>query len=120
MKKLYGLTILLTILLTVLLMVYMYREWTLLDFVDAASIASLVLAIIGGSLYVSGGGFFTGVAYSFRRFFKKTSPVWQLLEEGDDHDYYPKTRSFPIKNPLLVTASLQFVVTLGISILYFV
>src|SRR5699024_5800018 len=120
MKKLYGLTILLTILLTVLLMVYMYREWTLLAFVDASSIASLILIIIGGSLYVIVVGLFTGVAYSSRRFFKITSKVWQMLEEGDNDDYYPKSRSYPINNPLLVIGSLQFVVTLGISILYFV
>src|SRR5699024_12251838 len=102
MKKLYGLTILLTILLTVLLMVYMYREWTLLAFVDASSIAPFILIIIGGSLYVIGGGFFPGVAYSFRRFFKKTSKVCQMLDEGHDTDYYQKTRCFPINNTCVV------------------
>lgn len=119
MKKLYGITAVIVGLLTLLFMLTMFRDWTLLALVNAVSMASLLLVIVGAILFVVGGGFFYGIAYSFRRFFKKTSKSWQMLDEIEkDEEFRPTTHSFSMTVPFLVVGGVLFLVTLGVSFLF--
>lgn len=119
MKKMYGITLIISVALTLLFMLTMFRDWTLLALVNAVSMVSLLLIISGAALLVVGGGFFYGMAYSFRRFFKKTSKSWQLLDDIEkDEEFRPTTHSFSLTIPFLVVGAVLFIVTLGVSFLF--
>lgn len=120
MKRRYGFTVLIVGILTLLLMLTMFPGWTWLALINAVSMASLLLVLAGGGLFIVGGGFFSGISYSFRRFFKKTSESWKALDEiEEDDDFRPTTYSFSMTVPFLVVGMVLFGLTLGISFLFF-
>lgn len=106
------------LILSVLLMVWMYRQWSLIAFINSASIIALIFLMVGGMLFVVQGGFFSGIAYSFKRFYKKTTKTGEILDEieGDEEDRYePKTHSFSLTYPLILVGAVLFVLTLALS-----
>lgn len=112
----YGVTFIITILLTLMYMTVKSSAWTMLALIDAATITSLILIIVGAVLFVAGQGFFSGIAYSFRRFFKKTKKTWEMLEENDE-EYTVKEHSFSFTTPFLVIGVGLFIAAL-ISAVY--
>lgn len=116
MKKRFGIIFLITIFLTLILLKYKFQSWTMIAFIDAITIASLVLIIIGSFLFVIEGGFFSSITYSFRRFYKRTSKKWQMLNETEeDGEYYVEKQSFSITVPLLLIGFLTFGLALCLS-----
>src|SRR5699024_4654590 len=116
--KNYFIATLITILSTILFMTLKYDAWTILAFINSATITSLILIIIGATLFVSGQGFFSGIAYSFRRFFKKTSKKWEMLDEPDE-EYVVKKHSFSLTLPFLLLGGSLFLLALIRSFIFY-
>ncbi|HLR01263.1 MAG TPA: DUF3899 domain-containing protein [Virgibacillus sp.] len=116
--KNYFIATLITILSTILFMTLKYDAWTILAFINSATITSLILIIIGATLFVSGQGFFSGIAYSFRRFFKKTSKKWEMLDEPDE-EYVVKKHSFSLTLPFLLLGGSLFLLALILSFIFY-
>lgn len=95
-------------------MIIKFNTWTILAFINAATITSLLLLIVGASLYISGEGFFSGIAHSFRRFYKRTSKKWELLDEPDE-EYAVNKRSFSLTGPFLIIGGGLFFLILFLS-----
>jgi hypothetical protein len=116
--KVYLVSIFSALILSVLLMVWMYKQWSLLAFINSASIIALIFLMVGGILFVVEGGFFSGIAYSFKRFYKKTTKTGKILDEiekGEEDKYEPKTHSFSLTYPLILVGTVLFVVALALS-----
>lgn len=116
--KSYGTTTIFTIFSILFFMFVKFDSWTILAFVNAAAVTSLIFIIMGALLFVSGQGFFSGIAYSFRRFFKKTSKTWQMLDEPDE-EYSVRKHSFSLTIPFLAVGIGLFLVTFFISLYVF-
>lgn len=116
--KNYVIALLIAIILTLFFMFTKYDSWTLLEFINALTITSLIMIIIGATLFISGQGFFYGIAYSFRRFFKKTSKKWQMLNEPDE-EYVVNKHSFSLTVPLLLLGAGIFMIVLIVSFAFY-
>lgn len=115
----YGTVIIVGLVLTVLFKIFMFANMTTLSFINAISMTSIVLFVIGAVLFIVEGGIFYGITYSFKRFFKKTAKAAKIRDEfaddDKDDDYEPKTYSFSYTYPFIVTSVVLFLVLLGIS-----
>ncbi|HET7629716.1 MAG TPA: DUF3899 domain-containing protein [Bacillales bacterium] len=110
----YSAIVLFSLILAAMFATVNSSEWSLLSVINAAFLASLLLLIVGASLFVISGGFFNAIVYSFRRFFRKGTKMGKLLE-GDDEDDIPKPVSFSITYPLLIVGGILFIVTMILS-----
>lgn len=99
--KHYSFTFLTAVIIILALMMTKYDAWSMIAFINAASITSLVFICIGAILFVAGQGFFSGIAYSFRRFLKSSSKKWEMLEEPEE-EYVLKRYRFQLTNPFLI------------------
>lgn len=116
--KSYGITLFITIFTTLLLMVLKFNSWTALSFINASTFTSLILIVIGAFLFVTGKGFFSGIAYSFKRFFKKTSKSWISFGEPEE-TYTVNTHSFSLTGPFLIIGISLFVLITILSFVFF-
>lgn len=120
MKIRYAISVIIAIALTLLFMLTTFRHWNLLALINATSLAALLLVMAGFSLLVVGGGFFSGIGYSFRRFFKKTAKSWKALDEiEEDEPFRPSSHSFSMMSPFLVVGIGLFILTFAASLLFF-
>lgn len=64
------------------------NKLTLLRFINNASMVGLAYIVIGGFMYVYYGGFFRGIAYSFRNFFMSRGEQYaqEISKNMDEHD----------------------------------
>lgn len=117
--KPYLITSAASLLLTAIFMTFVYRQFSLLSFVNSGAVAALIFFVLGCLIYVVGGGFYYYFAYSFKRFYKRTSRRGQLLakvEEDKEEDFpRPKTFKSVFTYPLLVVGVILFLVTLALS-----
>lgn len=114
----YGITLLFSFIVTFMIMYFKYGSWTITRFVDSASLTSIILIIFGSILFVTGQGFFSGIYYSFRRFFKKTSDKWKDLDESDESEIITK-HNFSFTTPSLVVGiSCLFIISIISYVVY--
>lgn len=114
----YGITIFIATCSTLVFMVLKFNSWNALAFINAATFTSLILIVIGAFLFVTGRGFFSGIAYSFKRFFKKTSKSWKSFGEPEEK-YTVNIRSFSLTAPFLLIGIGLFVLITILSFILF-
>ncbi|HEU5139084.1 MAG TPA: DUF3899 domain-containing protein [Bacillales bacterium] len=116
--KSYAITFTAAVILSLLIMAGIYKEVSFLSAINSASLASLILIIVGASMLVVQGGFFNGISYSFKRFYRKSLKSTEGFEdEVDDNeeDYRPTQRTFSFTFPALIVGILLFLLTLALS-----
>jgi hypothetical protein len=94
----------------------LFTSFTVRSFIDAWFLISLITFIIAAAMYIIEGGFFHGITYSFKRFFRKMTKQGQYATElyGDTDDVIDPI-SFTITKPLFLASTLQLVITIIVS-----
>ncbi|MGV3465576.1 MAG: DUF3899 domain-containing protein [Heyndrickxia sp.] len=74
--------------LTVLFWFFGKDKFTMIRFINNASMVGLAYIVIGGFMFVYYGGFFRGIAFGFRNFFKGKGELEakELTDSIDAHD----------------------------------
>jgi len=102
---------------------YLYNKITVVTFINALFLSGLTLIILGGAMFVYQGGFFKGIIYSFKRFFKSFSlkNKWIVENEFDDKDDDEiLTREYKISSAtlsVLLVGILLFVISVLLAFL---
>ncbi|GAA0606042.1 hypothetical protein GCM10009001_24130 [Virgibacillus siamensis] len=119
-KKQFIRTFIIGVILSLILTYLIYKTFTLLAIVNATFLVSLLYLIIGSALFLVQSGFFNGITYSFKRFFRRTRKIDEMIyevnPEAEEESYLPKEHHFPIAYPILASGSIFFVVTLLIAL----
>ncbi|WP_226658562.1 DUF3899 domain-containing protein [Pseudalkalibacillus hwajinpoensis] len=82
---------------------------------DILFMIALGMLLIGAALHVIQTGFFDGIVYSFKRYFRSTAKR-QMIEEDHSEIKYKLDYDNPITYPLLIAGGFCTVVTILISI----
>lgn len=127
MVRIYLITIAVALVVTGIFMAGVYKSFTLLSFINAAGVAGILFIVAGCVLLVVGGGFFNGIAYSFKRFFDKATRTGEMIaslteEEPEDKNeplYRTENESYTMTYPLMVVGVLLFIVSLILSYVFY-
>lgn len=82
---------------------------------DLLFMIGLAMLLIGATLHVVQTGFFDGIVYSFKRYFK-SSTKHQMIEEDKSELSYQLNYDNPITYPLLLAGAFWTFVTIIISV----
>lgn len=82
---------------------------------DILFMIALAMLLIGAALHVIQTGFFDGIVYSFKRYFRSTAKR-QMIEEDQSEIKYKLDYDNPITYPFLIAGGFCTVVTIIISI----
>ncbi|MCA0172309.1 DUF3899 domain-containing protein [Bacillus sp. RAR_GA_16] len=82
---------------------------------DILFMIALGMLLIGAALHVVQTGFFDGIVYSFKRYFRSTAKR-QMIEEDHSEIKYKLDYDNPITYPLLIAGGFCTIVTIIISI----
>lgn len=80
-------------------------------------LTSMLLLIIGGSLFLLEGGFFNIVIYGFKKFYQKFSPVGRYVTEKTNQNNKVVSFEFTSTNSLLIVGGTIFSVTFLIGLI---
>lgn len=120
--KRFGIVISLTVVLIPLFMIFMFASITVISLMNAITLTSMILFVLGAILFIIEGGVFYGIIYSFRRFLKKTAQAEKIEDGFEDNEqnleYNPKKYNFPYTYPFLVVGIVLFFLSLCTS--YFI
>ncbi|MBN8207219.1 DUF3899 domain-containing protein [Bacillus sp. NTK071] len=83
---------------------------------DLLFMIGLAMLLIGAALHVVQTGFFDGIVYSFKRYFR-SSTKHQMIEEDKSELSYQLNYDNPITYPLLISGAFWTVITIVISII---
>ena len=84
---------------------------SLLNLLDRWFLISMVLLIIGASLFVVQGGFFNGLIFSFKRFTNRMTKQGQYASEFDHGSEMVEDMHFSITMPFLLAGIIQLFIT---------
>ncbi len=119
-KKQFIRTFIIGVMLSLLLTYFLYKTFTLLALVNATFLVSLFYLIFGSALFLVQTGFFNGITYSFKRFFRRTRKsdemIYEANPQAEEESYLPKEHYFPIAYPILASGGIFFVITLLIAL----
>ncbi|TKD71899.1 DUF3899 domain-containing protein [Pseudalkalibacillus hwajinpoensis] len=82
---------------------------------DLLFMIGLAMLLIGAALHVVQTGFFDGIVYSFKRYFK-SSTKHQMIEEDKSELSYQLNYDNPITYPVLISGAFWTILTIIISI----
>ncbi|WP_273834634.1 DUF3899 domain-containing protein [Guptibacillus sedimenti] len=82
---------------------------------DILFMIALGMLLIGAALHVVQTGFFDGIVYSFKRYFRNTAKR-QMIEEDHSEINYQLDYDNPITYPLLLAGAFCTIITIIISI----
>ncbi|MBF0708188.1 DUF3899 domain-containing protein [Alkalihalobacillus hwajinpoensis] len=82
---------------------------------DILFMIALAMVLIGAALHVVQTGFFDGIVYSFKRYFRNTAKR-QMIEEDTSEIHYRLDYDNPITYPLLMAGGFCAILTIIISI----
>ena len=82
---------------------------------DILFMIALAMVLIGAALHVVQTGFFDGIVYSFKRYFRNTAKR-QMIEEDTSEIHYRLDYDNPITYPLLMAGGFCVILTIIISI----
>ncbi len=80
-------------------------------------LTSLLLLMIGGSLFLLEGGFFNIVIYGFKKFYQKFSPVGRYVTEETNQNENVVSFEFSSTNSFLIIGGTIFSVTFLIGLI---
>lgn len=103
--------------LTFLSMFFILRDHSLFSFINALSVISIFYIIIGCSLWVIGGGFFSGIIYGFKRYMRvmRKRKIIDQEEHMQDEDLRPPSETHASTFPFIVTGIVLFLISLSLS-----
>jgi hypothetical protein len=102
----------LAIVLLALIITLIQGNFSLLNLINNSFLLSLPLLMIGGFLYVYEGGFFNGIAYSYRRL-RRSTKMGKYVAQFDNLDEQPVVpKSFSVTKPMIFSGLLIFSLTL--------
>lgn len=87
----------------------------LLHFSNTLFLISLLLLMVGASLWVLQGGMFDGFIYSFKRFFERTNKAGMYAAEIDRGNEFKGSYRFGITYPLLLSGGFLFLAAYAVS-----
>lgn len=112
-------TFVIGVILSLVFTFILYNTFTLLAIVNATFLVSLLYLVFGAALFLVQSGFFNGITYSFKRFFRRTKKIDEMIYESnpqlEEESYLPKEHYFPIAYPILTSGGILFVITLVIA-----
>ncbi|WP_077329441.1 DUF3899 domain-containing protein [Virgibacillus siamensis] len=115
-NKLFTGTFITGVVLSLALSYFIYKSFTLLALINATFIVSLFYLIFGSALFLVQTGFFNGITYSFKRFFRRTKKIDEMIYEVnpqlEEDSYLPKDHYFPICYPILIAGGVFFIISL--------
>ncbi|MGM9943356.1 MAG: DUF3899 domain-containing protein [Lysinibacillus sp.] len=82
---------------------------TFAGLVDKWFLISLILLLIGASLFVIQGGFFNGLIFSFKRFTNRMTKLGEYATELDQQSEYVENVEFQVTIPLLAASAIQLI-----------
>ena len=84
-------------LITIIFWLFGQDRLTWLSFINAASMVGLAYIVIGGFMFVYYGGFFRGISFSFRNFFKGKGEIYaeEISKNLDEHDRPNQKKKLP-------------------------
>lgn len=104
-----------------LMLSFIKQGFLIISFLNNLFLFSLILLILGCTLFVIQSGVFNGIIYSYLRFYKKTSKVGKYLVdlEGESENLI-EPFDFSLSKPLLLAGGLLFFLSLvGSFFIYF-
>jgi hypothetical protein len=107
-------------LISYLIVLFTRNDKVFIHFINNLFLISLIFIIIGGTLFIIQGGFFTAINYSFKRVYKRLSRkgVYMAELEGDnknDDDF--KRYRFSFMPSILLTGVILFALTMLLAFL---
>lgn len=106
-----------TLIFSLILAVIRYHTFDFLAWTNILFLCSLLVTIVGGTLFIIQTGFFNGIYRSFKHFFSTISKAEQMVQdvEGKRDNVNPYRLEFGWTFPLLVAGLILFVFSLVLS-----
>ncbi|WP_085521735.1 DUF3899 domain-containing protein [Tuberibacillus sp. Marseille-P3662] len=108
-----------SVILSVLITFLIYKQINMLTIVNGSFLVGLFYLIVGLVLYIIQGGFFNGITYSFRRFFRRTSRQGDIMNDissaDEEEALVPKDHDFPWTYPILISGCLLGCISMALA-----
>jgi hypothetical protein len=114
-KSLFVISI--TLIFSLILSTVRNHTFDFLSWTNILFLCSLLVAMVGGTLFVIQAGFFNGIYRSFKHFFSTISKAEQVIQdvEGKRDNVNPFKLEFGWTFPLLIAGLILFVFSLVLS-----
>jgi hypothetical protein len=110
--------ILISTLISSLIVLFSTHDNLFISFINFLFMISLVLVIVGGTLFVIQGGLFTAINYSFKRVYKRISRKGKYVAEleGDNtNDEDVKRLKFKYMPAIIIAGVFLFIVSMVLA-----
>jgi hypothetical protein len=106
-----------TLIFSLILSTVRSHAFDFVAWVNILFLCSLLLTMVGGTLFVIQGGFFNGIYRSFKHFFRTINKVEKVIQdvEGKKDDETPYKQEYGLTFPLLVAGLILVVLSLLLS-----
>ncbi|MGB8000229.1 MAG: DUF3899 domain-containing protein [Anaerobacillus sp.] len=106
-----GVLVILALIAAIIISVTSDEGISLQTLADVLFMIALAMLLIGAALHVVQTGFFDGIVYSFKRYFK-SSTKHQMIEEDQTELRYQLNYDNPITYPLLIAGGFWTLITI--------
>ncbi|WP_347550737.1 DUF3899 domain-containing protein [Pseudalkalibacillus hwajinpoensis] len=110
-----GVLIILSLVISIIITITSDEALGMRSVSDLLFMISLGMLLMGASLHVVQTGFFDGIVYSFKRYFRSNTKH-QMIEEDKTELGYQLNYNNPITYPLLIAGGFWIIITVIIAI----
>ncbi len=113
-------TIIYTIIILVISTLFsyiIYKSFTLLSLINSLFTVGINIFLLSVLFHITKNGFFDGITYSFRNFYKSFSKKGQLISDDIDHMALPSEYSYSFIKPMFYSSLMTLSIML--CLLYF-